>query len=221
MRKGLAVILICLMACLLAAVLGGCVPTDSPAPGEAGGTGPEEASGAAIADTAGHPQEAYIREGLGHGLYRVPPDGLFRPDEAVTAEEFAEAVRNLAGQPDEGGEDGQSALAWLAEAGYTAPDALSAEEPVTRLEAMKILYALNGAASGQEELFTGVYDSVFVDSAAIPAEGKSALYWGFYNVLIRETEPDTVSPSGTVSRGDMAEMLVRFLRDFPDSLPET
>ena len=79
---------------------------------------------------------------------------------------------------------------------------------------MSLLFACNGSVSGTELMFTKLYDDGFKDSGDIPPGGKPALYWGFYNVLIRETETDVISPSGPVPRGDMAEILVRFMDSF-------
>ena len=79
---------------------------------------------------------------------------------------------------------------------------------------METLFACNGSVTGVEGMLMAIYDDAFDDSAEIPSGAKRAIYWGFYNVLIREPEPDRIAPSGTVSRGDMAEMMVRFLEKF-------
>lgn len=160
---------------------------------------PEPAADATFADIAGHPMEEQILEGLRRGLYAVPPDGRFRPDEPATRGEFLTALWNLSGRPG---------------------DAESPDEPVTRQEAMSILYADNGSVSGVEAMLTGIYDSGFRDSDQIPPGGKAALYWGFYNVLIREPEPDMIDPSGTVSRGDMADIMIRYADTFRGESPE-
>ena len=173
---------------------------------------PESADGT-FTDIAGHPMEDRILEGLQRGFYGVPPDGRFRPGEPATRGEFLTALWNLSGRPG----DAKTALAWAADAGY--PDA-APDEPITRQEAMSILYAHNGSVGGVEAMLTGIYDSGFRDSGQIPPEGKAALYWGFYNVLIREPEPDMIDPSGTVSRGDMADIMIRYADTFRGESPE-
>jgi len=199
-------ILLFLTALLVCAVVTGC----------ASGTEPEQAElsaadGGEFTDTAGHPMEEAIQEGLERGLYGVPPDGRFRPDDPATRGEFLRALWNLSGQP------GKSATDWADKAGYLSgtPDA-----PVTRQEAMSILYAHNGAVSGMETLLTGIYNDGFRDSGEISGEGRTPLYWGYYNVLIRETEPGLIAPSGTVSRGDMANILIRYADTFLSESPE-
>jgi len=191
--------------CLLA-VLSGCTSTPAEEPESADGT---------FTDITGHPMEDQILEGLQRGFYGVPSSGCFRPDEPATYGEFLRALWNLSGRPG----DAKSAVDWATEAGYLdAP--IQPDEPITRQEAMSLLYAHNGSVSGVEAMLTGIYDSGFRDSAQIPTEGKPALYWGFYNVLIREPEPDMIFPSGTVSRGDMAYIMVRYMDTFRSESPE-
>jgi len=199
--------LLFLTALLLLAALTACASGGEPEPAEL-----SAADGGAFTDIAGHLMEFRIQEGLERGLYGVPvDDGRFRPDDPATRSEFVRALWNLSGQP------GKTSAQWAAQEGYPydAPD-----EPITRQEAMSILYAHNGSASGIEAMLTGIYDDGFLDSGQIPAEAKPAMYWGFYNVLIRETESGLIAPSGTVSRGDMADILIRYADTFRAESPE-
>ena len=206
------------LALILLIVLPGCGRDASESP-RLSGEAPE------LSDIAGHPAEEAIREGLRRGLYPAPSDGLFRPDEAATGGDFVIALWNLAGNPDgnpsnDGDEQLRQALAWADESGFLDGGAFDADKPITRQEAMDILYAYNGGGVGMEAMLTSVYDNAFLDSGEIPDGGKPALYWGFFNVLIREPEPDKIAPSGTVSRGDMAAMMVRYMDDFQSESPE-
>ncbi len=183
----------------------------------------------ALTDIAGHPAEAAILEGLRRGLYDAPSDGLFHPDEPVTGAEFVTALWNLAGRPDADSSAlenqvraaSAAALSWMTRNGLLDSAAFASDEPITRQDAMKILYAYNGGVSGPEAMLTGIYDAAFTDSSQIPAGGKPSLYWGFYNVLILEPEPDKIAPFGAVSRGDMAAMLIRYMDDFQSEPPTT
>ena len=178
-------------------------------------------------DIAGHPAEEAILEGLRRDLWRVPSDGLFRPDLPASAGTFLAALWSAAGRP--GGSERpfdeereiREAVSWAAGEGSLdhTPD-LSPDEPLTRQDAMEILFSVTGRASGTETMFTGLYDDAFPDSARLPLEERRALYWGVYNVLLEARDPGSLDPSGTVSRGEMAEMLVRFMDDFMSGTPE-
>lgn len=206
------------LALILLIALPGCGQDASESPQLSGET-PE------LSDIAGHPAEEAIREGLRRGLYSAPPDGLFRPDEAATGGDFIVTLWNLVGNPDgspssDADKRFRQALAWADKSGLIDGGAFDADEPITRQDAMNILYAYNGGASGMEAMLTGIYDDAFLDSAEIPDGGKPALYWGFFNVLIRESEPNKIAPFGTVSRGDMAAMMIRYMDDFQSESPE-
>lgn len=177
---------------------------------------------AELSDVAGHASEAAILEGLRRGLCAAPSDGLFRPDEPVTGGEFVAALRNLdkAAPASDWKSQVRDALSWAGKSGFLDAAAFDPDALITRQEAMNILYAYNGGAVGAEAMLTGIYDDAFADSADIPDGGKQSLYWGYYNVLIREPEPDKIAPFGTVSRGDMAAMLVRYMDDFKTESPE-
>ena len=177
---------------------------------------PALSAGAEFSDIAGHPSELYILVGLQRGLYGVPSDGKFLPDVPATQGEFISTLWNLAGRP-----GGNGAAAWADAQNLLEGISFSEDTPITRQDAMEILFRYNGSLSGMESMLTGIYDDAFLDSDQIPAGGKPALYWGFYNVLIRETEPDKIAPSGTVSRGDMAEMMVRYMDDFQSGASDT
>ena len=199
--------LLFLTAALLFVALTACASGGEPETAEL-----SAADGGAFTDIAGHPMESQIQEGLERGLYGVPvDDGRFRPDDPATRGEFLRALWNLSGQP------GKSATDWADKAGYLSG---ASDDPVTRQEAMSILYAHNGASSGMETLLTGIYNDGFRDSGEISGEGRTPLYWGYYNVLIRETEPGLIAPSGTVSRGDMANILIRYEDKFLSESPE-
>ena len=169
-------------------------------------------------DIEDHYAEQAILDGLQRGLWSVPADGLFRPDEAATAEEFLTALWNASGRPEDGvrvsdkADDATRALSWAEKEGWLKES--TRDIPLTRQDAMNILYAHNGGVSGIEAMLTAIYDEGFPDSGEVSPEGKAALYWGFYNVLIRERDQGRIEPDGIVSRGDMAEMLIQYMDDF-------
>ena len=175
-------------------------------------------------DIDSHHAEQAILQGLQIGLWTVPADGQFCPDDVASTRDFLTALWVASGKPEEGirttdetNNNASRAASWAINKGWVNKSAL--DEPLTRQEAMNILYAHNGGVSGIEAMLTAVYDDGFLDSSEIPPKGKAALYWGFYNLLIRETEPEKIDSNGTVSRGDMAEMLISYRNDFIEGTP--
>lgn len=206
--------LLCSLTAMLLVIAAGC--------GQSASSGPRSdgtAEATEFTDIAGHPAEEQILEGLRRGLWRVPVDGLYGPDDPATWGDILPALWNASGRP--GGTEAdevRDAVSWAAKEGYLdrihSGKSIVLDDPITRQDAMELLYVHHGSVSGVEAMLTGIYDDGFHDSAQIPAEGKRALYWGFYNVLIKETEPDMIDPSGAVSKGDLAEIMIRYMDDF-------
>ena len=180
-------------------------------------------------DIAGHPAETDIREGRERGLYDIPSDGRFRPDDPATRGEFVTALWRMAGRPASASPDPygdtrnrpdetRNAAAWFHAQDY--PDGKASSElffpddPVTRQTVMAALFAYNGGVSGVEQLLTRVYDDGFADSGQIADWGKKALYWGYFNELIAETTPDKIDPDGVILRGELATIMIRYLDEF-------
>ena len=175
-------------------------------------------------DIDNHHAEQAVLQGLEMGLWIVPADGQFRPYDAASVRDFLTALWIASGKPEESirttgntNDDTTGAVSWAISKGWVNKTAL--DKPLTRQKAMNILYEHNGGVSGIEAMLTAVYDDGFLDSSEIPPKGKAALYWGFYNLLIRETEPEKIDPNGAVSRGDMAEMLISYRNDFIEGTP--
>lgn len=179
---------------------------------------------APFTDTAGHWAERAIAEAARRGFVHGYPDGTFRPDEPLTRAQFVTVLWNLEGRPapadsapfrDLDGLSAEfcSAIAWAYEKGYvqgTGPDAFTPRARVTRQAAMKILFQYSGGRGGSARLVESIYDNYFEDSAFIPAWAKLPLYWGIYNTVLTEQEPRILDPAGTVTRGLLADMIVRY-----------
>ena len=180
-------------------------------------------------DIAGTWAESYIRTAAERNLFQGYPDGTFRPDNHLTRAQFMMVLWNLAGRPvvpdetpfkDMGGQiqNFRHAVAWAYAEGYvngTAPDTFSPDEPLTRQAAVKILFAYNGSKRGTEVMITSVYDDIFSDSGRISAWAKDAVYWAVYQKIISGTSPSTLDPGGTVTRAQLAAMMVRYVERFP------
>ena len=182
-----------------------------------------------FSDIAGHPAETDIREGYMRGLYDIPLDGRFRPDDPATRGEFVTALWRMAGRPVSSNpapygdmkdhpDETRDAAAWFHAENYPDDQASSEsffpDNSVTRQTVMAALFAYNGGVSGVEQLLTRVYDDGFTDSGLIADWGKKALYWGYFNELITDTASDRIDPDGVVSGGELAKIMVLYLDEF-------
>ena len=115
-------------------------------------------------------------------------------------------------------ENFQKAVSWAYEKGYvngTSESTFSPGEPLTRQAATKILFAFNGSRRGAEAMFTSVYDSLYTDSGSISAWARSAMYWAVYQKILTGTSETTLNPGGTVTRAQLAAIMVRYTDRFP------
>jgi len=75
---------------------------------------------------------------------------------------------------------------------------------------MKVLFLYAGGKSGQEVLFTEIYNDRFTDSAGLPDWARTSLYWAVYNELISGTTPTTLGATNAATRGQLAKILVNY-----------
>ena len=197
--------------------------------GSSGGTSNADNSGGALeaenfTDTAGHWAEQYIREARARGLFGGYADGSFHPDSALTRAQYVTVLWNLAGNPAASSRtpftdtaalipNFRQAIAWAYARGYaqgTTAETFSPNAPLTRQAAMKILFGWHGGKTGTEVMLYSLYDEAFTDSRKISAWARAAMYWGVYNEILRGNTSTTLNPGGTVSRAQMAVILVRY-----------
>ena len=146
--------------------------------------------------TSAHWAFASVERAAEMGLVTGYSNGTFRPDTAVTRAQFVLMLWRMCGKPaaakaasfaDASADWYQDALSWAVEKGYVnglsgtrfGPDA-----PITRQQAMAILFRLNGGQSGTELTLTGIYEQTFADSTTIAAWAKDATWWAVYHELV-------------------------------------
>ena len=179
-------------------------------------------------DTAGHWAESYINEAVDRGFFQGYADGTYRPGNQVTRGAFVTVLWRMAGRPqptarmpftDTAGlsEEFRTAIAWAYEKGYVGgrtATAFAPGDPVTRQAAMKILFLYAGGVSGQEALFTQVYDDAFADSGSMASWAKAPMYWGIYHELISGTTATTLGAGNAANRAQLAKILVNYTEKF-------
>ena len=176
-------------------------------------------------DIAGHWGEDSIRRAAELGLFRGYADGSFGPDRPVTRAQFLTVLYRLAGSPTVKGvtafedvgmlpAEFRFAIAWGHAQGYVQGRSDTIFDPgaaITRQEAMKILFAMDGGQSGAEALFTAFYEDAYTDSGSIADWARPAMYWGVYHGLITGTSKTTLSPRSPASRAQLARILVNYV----------
>lgn len=160
------------------------------------------------------------------GLVTGYSDGTFRPDAAVTRAQFVLMLWRMCGKPaaakaasfaDASADWYQDALSWAVEKGYVnglSDTRFGPDAPITRQQAMAILFRLNGGQSGTELTLTGIYEQTFADSTTIAAWAKDATWWAVYHELVSGVGGSRIAPEANASRAQIAAILLRYADQF-------
>ena len=160
------------------------------------------------------------------GLVTGYSDGTFRPDTPVTRAQFVLMLWRMCGKPaaakaasfaDASTSWYQDALSWAVEKGYVnglSDTRFGPDAPITRQQAMAILFRLNGGQSGSEQMLTGVYEQTFTDSGTIASWAKDATWWAVYHELVSGVGGSRIAPEANASRAQIAAILLRYADKF-------
>ena len=160
------------------------------------------------------------------GLVTGYSDGTFRPDTPVTRAQFILMLWRMCGKPaaakaasfaDASADWYQDALSWAVEKGYVnglSDTRFGPDAPITRQQAMAILFRLNGGQSGTELTLTGIYEQTFADSTTIAAWAKDATWWAVYHELVSGVGGSRIAPEANASRAQIAAILLRYADQF-------
>ena len=160
------------------------------------------------------------------GLVTGYSDGTFRPDTPVTRAQFVLMLWRMCGKPaaakaasfaDASADWYQEALSWAVENGYVnglSDTRFGPDAPITRQQAMAILFRLNGGQSGTELTLTGIYEQTFADSTTIASWAKDATWWAVYHELVSGVGGSRIAPEANASRAQIAAILLRYADQF-------
>ena len=187
----------------------------------------EETQPASFRDvTRGHWAFASVERAAELGLVTGYSDGTFRPDTPVTRAQFVLMLWRMCGKPaaakaasfaDASADWYQDALSWAVEKGYVnglSDTRFGPDTPITRQQAMAILFRLNGGQSGTELTLTGIYEQTFADSTTIAAWAKDATWWAVYHELVSGVGGSRIAPEANASRAQIAAILLRYADQF-------
>lgn len=199
-------------------------PEDEEKPAD--GAQEEVKSGSFRDVTRGHWAFASVERAAELGLVTGYSDGTFRPDAAVTRAQFVLMLWRMCGKPaaaraasfaDASADWYQDALSWAVEKGYVnglSDTRFGPDAPITRQQAMAILFRLNGGQSGTELTLTGIYEQTFADSTAIASWAKDATWWAVYHELVSGVGGSRIAPEANASRAQIAAILLRYADQF-------
>ena len=146
--------------------------------------------------TSAHWAFASVERAAELGLVTGSSDGTFRPDTHVTRAQFVLMLWRMCGKPaaakaasfaDANADWYQDALSWAVEKGYVnglSDTRFGPDAPITRQQAMAILFRLNGGQSGTELTLTGIYEQTFADSTTIASWAKDATWRAVNHELV-------------------------------------
>lgn len=178
-----------------------------------------------FSDMTGHWAEEDVVRAAELGLIGGYQDGTFKPDNDLTRAQFVTILYRQAGSPEvteatpftdiaNVNREFQKAIAWAY--GKKLVDGTSAttfnpQGTLSRQATMKILFQHSGGQAGAEQMFYGVYDSTFQDSAKLAEWARTPMYWGVYNTLIEAGEGDLLNPTASMTRAQLARSMVRYM----------
>lgn len=199
-------------------------PEDEEKPAD--GAQEEVKSGSFRDVTSAHWAFASVERAAELGLVTGYSDGTFRPDAPVTRAQFVLMLWRMCGKPaaakaasfaDASADWYQDALSWAVEKGYVnglSDTRFGPDAPITRQQAMAILFRLNGGQSGTELTLTGIYEQTFADSTAIASWAKDATWWAVYHELVSGVGGSRIAPEANASRAQIAAILLRYADQF-------
>ena len=199
-------------------------PEDEEKPAD--GAQEEVKSGSFRDVTSTHWAFASVERAAELGLVTGYSDGTFRPDTHVTRAQFVLMLWRMCGKPaaakaasfaDASADWYQDALSWAVEKGYVnglSDTRFGPDAPITRQQAMAILFRLNGGQSGTELTLTGIYEQTFADSTTIAAWAKDATWWAVYHELVSGVGGSRIAPEANASRAQIAAILLRYADQF-------
>ena len=199
-------------------------PEDEEKPAD--GAQEEVKSGSFRDVTSAHWAFASVERAAELGLVTGYSDGTFRPDAAVTRAQFVLMLWRMCGKPaaakaasfaDASADWYQDALSWAVEKGYVnglSDTRFGPDAPITRQQAMAILFRLNGGQSSTELTLTGIYEQTFADSTTIASWAKDATWWAVYHELVSGVGGSRIAPEANASRAQIAAILLRYADQF-------
>lgn len=182
----------------------------------------------AFTDTQGNWAEPYIHQAVQLDLVNGYGNGRYGPNDTMTRAHFVTILWREAGGPEPVGPASftdldpkqtyyHKAVAWAEENGVVngvGNGRFAPNDSVTREQIAATLYRLEGGAVGPEQMFYGIYEQAFTDSALISDWAEAAVWWAIYREIWCGTDSaeagQALMPKDAANRAQIAVMMVRY-----------
>jgi len=163
--------------------------------------------------------ESAVQYSYTHGLMNGTGNNLFSPDLPTTRAMAVTLLYRLDGEPTGGNHSFtdipqdtyySDAVAWAAEAGIVkgiSEELFAPDRPITREQLVTILarYAIYLGRDMTADPLT----NAFSDGNMVASYALNAMNWALHSGLIRGTSEDRLSPRGTATRAQVAQIIMR------------
>lgn len=151
-----------------------------------------------------------VRYAFEKGILTANETGNFAPEGNMTRADMAQALRQMAGQSQDGDAARlENAMDWAEKAGLLLADRVEPEHAVTRLEFVEMLYRFQtgyrGKAGEPQPDLNG-----FPDGETLAGEERAAMSWAVGNGLLQGNSSNLLDPMGLLPRGQAATLLRRY-----------
>ncbi len=158
---------------------------------------------------------------LASGTMNGMGNALFAPNQTLNRAMLVQILYNEAGKPEVTQNTGfqdvsanswyAKAIAWAAQNGIVSGygnGKFGPNDAVTREQAVQVLYAY-AQKQGADVSAQDALDS-YTDAGAVSSWAQNAMRWATAKQIVSGTAQNTLSPSGTTTRAQAAQLMMRF-----------
>lgn len=179
----------------------------------------------AFSDIGKHWSRPAIRFCLENGYMAGVGDGVFDPDGTVTRAQVVQVLYTMAGSPSVAGMDcpfvdisrhwARRAIFWAYNNGIVSgigANFFSPNAAVIREQLALMLQSYRAYSMGEPAEAGGDYLSRFTDRQLVSSWAAGAVNWAVQAGLMNGTKPDVLSPKGTCTRAQLAQVVKSYFQ---------
>lgn len=189
----------------------------------------------AFSDIGQHWARSAIRYCLENGYMSGVGDGLFKPNGTVTRAQAVQVLYRMAGSPDISeqpapsfkdmeGHWAQTAVAWANDAGIVSgigAESFAPNAAVIREQTALMFKNYREYSLGEPVTLAGSYINRYKDRGLVSSWAVSAMNWAVQSGVMSGSGPDTLSPKGNCTRGQLAQIIKNYFEPYsPPGVPD-